>query len=71
MRAGYSSFFNLTVFIRCEGSFIESTIHAIFFTVTEVRLDGEEISKSTNLELKFFFLIKNYTEISAVFSLVS
>ena len=44
-----------------RGSFIKSTIHA-FFTLTEVGLDGEEILKSTNLELKVFFdkALKSY-----------
>ena len=37
--------------MRWEDSFIEPTIHS-FFTLTEVGLDIEEISESTNLELK-------------------
>ena len=39
------------MFLHWQGSFIKSTIHA-FFTLTKVELDKEEISKSTNIELK-------------------
>ena len=39
------------MFIHWESSFTESTIHA-FFTLTEMGLDMEKISKSTSLKIK-------------------
>ena len=61
-------FFNLSVFLLWEGSFMELTIH-VFFTWIEVGLDIEVISKSTDLELKVSLFDKTLKrDICCVFS---